>query len=103
MDVDAVFEETELFKAFGLFEDAWRQSWEALERGSAVGVEADVFPVLRCRVVAIVRDSGAGEVEGSAVGRDDYFDGVWVGYVLGSAENFEGRDFYVRLCEGAQE
>ena len=62
-----------------------------------------MFPVLRCGVVAIVRDGGAGEIQGSAVGRGDYFDGVWVGYVLGSAENFEGRDFYVRLGEGAQE
>ena len=38
VDVDAVFEEAELFETFALFEDAGGQSGEAQERGSAVGV-----------------------------------------------------------------
>ena len=38
MDVDAVFEEAELFEALGLFEGAGGQSGEALECGFAVGV-----------------------------------------------------------------
>ena len=81
VDVDVVFEEAELFEALGLFEGAGGQGGEALERGFAVGVEADVLPVLR-RVrsgIAVVGDGGAGEVEGAAVGGGDYFDGVWVG------------------------
>ena len=47
VEVDVVFEEAELFEAFGLFEDAGRQGGELLQGGFAVGVEADVFPVLR--------------------------------------------------------
>jgi hypothetical protein len=68
-----------------------------------------VFPVLRRYdvvsglSVAVVRDGGAGEVEGAAVGGGDYFDGVWVGDVLGGAEDFEGGDFDLRLGERAEE
>src|SRR5439155_14192123 len=72
----------------------------------AVGVEADVLPV-GWRVaeagVAVVGDGGAGEVEGAAVGGGDYFDCVWVGDVLGSAEDLEGGDLDLRLREGAEE
>ena len=51
VDADAVFEEAELFEALGVFEGAGGQGGEALEGGFAVGVEADVLPVLRgaCR------------------------------------------------------
>ncbi len=45
VDGDAVFEEAELFQAFGAFQFAWEQTGEALQGGGAVGVEADVFPV----------------------------------------------------------
>ena len=90
VDVDAVFEEAELFEALGLFEGAWRQGGKALEGRFAVGVEADMFPVLRRGVVAVVRDGGSREVEGAAVGCGDYFYSVWVGDVLRGAENFEG-------------
>ncbi len=69
VDGDAVFEEAELFEALGVFERAVGQGGEALEGGFAVGVEADVLPVLRLCLVAIVWDGGAGEVEGAAVGR----------------------------------
>ena len=88
MDGDSVFEEAELFEALGLFEEAVGQGGEAVEGGFAVGVEADVLPVGRCRVVAVVGDGGAGEVEGAAVGGGDDFDGVGVGDVFGSAEDF---------------
>jgi hypothetical protein len=104
VDVNVVFEEAELLEALGLFESAGGQGGEALERGFAVGVEAEVFPVLRGGIVlgiAVVGDGGAGEIEGSTVGGGDYFDGVGVGDVLGCAEDFEGGDFDVRLCEGA--
>jgi hypothetical protein len=129
VDGDAVFEEAELFEALGLFEEAVGQGGEALEGGFAVGVEADVLPVLRrdvvvcwcytvacwcwvvgwwcleafCWGVAVVGDGGAGEVEGAAVGGGDDFDGVGVRDVLGGAEDFEGRDFDVRVGEGAEE
>jgi len=65
-----------------------------------------VFPVLRgCSVagISIIGDGGAGEVEGAAVGGGDDLDCVGVGDVLGGAEDFEGGDFDVRLCEGAEE
>src|SRR5947208_34072 len=106
VDVDAVFEEAELFEALRLFEGAGRQGGEALEGGFAVGVEADVLPVLWCGIVlgvTVVGDWGAGEVEGAAVGCGDYFDGVGIGDVLGGTEDLEGGDFDVRLCEGAEE
>jgi len=62
-----------------------------------------VLPVLRGGSIAIVRDGGAGEVEGAAVGGGDYFYGVGVGDVFGRAEDFEGGDFHMLLGEGAQE
>ena len=51
VDVEAVFEEPELLQALGAFEWAGRQGREALERGLAIGIEADVLPVgaARCR------------------------------------------------------
>jgi hypothetical protein len=106
VDVDAVFEEAELLEALGLFECAGGQGGEALECRFAVGVYADVLPVERCVAnagIAIIGDGGAGEIEGAAVGGGDYFDCVWVGDVFGSAEDFERRDFDVRLREGSEE
>jgi hypothetical protein len=106
VDVDVVFEEAELLEALGLFEGAGRQGWEALERRFTVPVEADVLPILRGGAFAgitVVRDGGAGEVEGAAIGGGDYFDCVWVGDVFCGAEDFEGGDLDVRLREGAEE
>lgn len=106
VDVNVVFEEAELLEAFGVFEGAGGQGGEALECGFAVGVKAEVFPVLRCWVVfgvAVVGDGGAGEVEGAAVGGGDDFDGVVVVDVLVGAEDFESGDFDLRLGEGAEE
>ena len=106
VDVDAVFEEAELFEALGLFEGARGQGGEALECCFAVGVEADVLPVLRrCGAVAglpitIKGDGGSREVECATVGCGGYFDCVWVGDVLGCAENLEGGDFDVGLVDG---
>jgi len=62
-----------------------------------------MLPVLRRDAIAVVWDSGSGEVEGAAVGSGDYFYGVGVGDVFGRAEDFEGGDFHVLLGEGAQE
>jgi hypothetical protein len=106
VDVDIVFEKAELLKALGLLECAGWQGGEALERCIAVCVEAYVLPVLRGGVVfgiAVEGDGGAGEVESAAIGGGDDFDGVGVGDVFWSAEDFEGGDFDVRLCEGAKE
>jgi hypothetical protein len=89
VDVDVVFEEAKLFEALGLFEDAGRQRGEALEGCLAVGVEADVLPVLWRHPIAVIWDCRAGEEEGTAVGGGDNFDGVWVGDVLGGAEDLE--------------
>jgi len=88
VDVDVVFEETELFEALGMFERAGGEGGEALEGGFAVGVEAEVLPVLRAGSVAVVRDGGAGEVEGSAVGGGDNFYGVGIVDVFRGAADF---------------
>lgn len=103
VDVDVVFEEAELFEALDLFECADGQGGEAVEGGFAVGVEADVLPVIRVGVVAVVGDGGAGEVEGATVGSGDYFYGVGVGDVAGGAADFEGGDFDLGVGEGAEE
>jgi hypothetical protein len=113
VDVDSIFQEAELFEALGLFECARGEAEEAVEGGFAVGVEADVLPILRCGVgadlsvvgapVAVVGDGGAGEVEGAAVVGGDDFDGVGVGDVLRRAEDFESGDYDVRFSEGSQE
>ena len=65
-----------------------------------------MLPVLWCCVVAGVSVEGyggAGEVESAAVVGGDNFDGVWVVDIFGSAENFEGGDFDLRLGEGVEE
>lgn len=113
VDVDSVFEEAELFEAFGLFECARGQGGETFQRGFAVGVEADVFPVFGRGVlawlsvvgapVAVVGNGGSGEVESSAICCGDDFDGVGIGDVLGRAADFEGGDFYARSGKGSQE
>jgi hypothetical protein len=103
VDVNAVFEEAELFEAFYLFEGARRKGGEVLEGRFAVGVEADVLPVLGRCFIAVVGDGGAREVERAAVRGGDYFDCVGVGYVLLGAEDLEGGDLDVRLGEGAEE
>ena len=53
--------------------------------------------------VAVVRDGGAGEVEGPAVGSSDYFYGVGVVDVDGGAADFQGRDLDFGAVEGAEE
>ena len=62
-----------------------------------------MFPVLGRVAVTVVRDGGAGEVEGAAVGGGDYLYGVGVGDVFGGAEDFEGGDFDVVVSERAEE
>jgi hypothetical protein len=103
VDVDVVFEEAELFEAFGLFEGAGGEGGKTLEGGFAVGIEAQVLPVWGAGSVAVVRDRGSGEVEGSAVGGGDYFYGVWVVDVSGSATDFEGGDLDFRAGEGMEQ
>ncbi len=103
---DAVFEEAELLEAFGLLEGAGREGGEAAEGGGAVGVEAEVLPMLRGGGgvgVAMKRDGGAREVEGSAIDSGDDLDGVGIGDVFGGAADAEGGDLDVRVAEGTEE
>ena len=86
-----------------MFERAVGECGEALQRGFAVGIEADVLPILSGASVAVVGDGGAGEVEGAAVGGGDDFDGVGVMDVLRRAEDPEGGDFDVRMGEGTEQ
>jgi len=100
----AVFQESELFQALGLFERAGGEGGEAFQSGFAVGVEAEVFPDLSLAGgVAVEGDGGAGEVERAAVKGGDDFDGVGVGNVFGTAGDFEGGDVYVGLGEGCED
>jgi hypothetical protein len=118
VDGDVVFEEAELFEAFDLFEEAWWEGGEAFEGGLAVGVEADVLPVvwgvssagsfvmgpsIAGLSITVVGNGGAGEVEGAAIGGGDYFYGVGVGDVFRGAEDFERGDFDVVPGEGSEE
>jgi hypothetical protein len=86
VDGDAVFEQAQLLEALDLLERRGGEGGELLEHGFAVGVEAEVLAVaFETDLVAIKRDGGAGEVEGSAIGCGDDFDGVGVGDVGGGA------------------
>jgi len=90
VDVDVVFEQAELFEAFDLFEICRWERGEPLEGGAAVGVEAEMLPAGGSVAVAVVRDGGAGEVEGAAVWCGDDFDYVGVGEAVIRAADFEG-------------
>jgi hypothetical protein len=96
---DVVFEEAELFEALGMFEGALGQGGEAMERGFAVGVEAEVLPVLRGVAVAVVGDGGAGKIESAAISGGYNFDGVGVVDVFRRADDFEGGDFDLGMDE----
>jgi len=62
VNLDTVLKEAELFEALGAFELAYGQGRESVERGLAIGVEADVLPVGRGGAVAVVWDGCAGEI-----------------------------------------
>jgi hypothetical protein len=51
-----------------------------------------VLPAGRSLAVAVIRNGGAGEVEGAIVGGGDYFDDVGVGDTVVRAADFEGGD-----------
>jgi len=57
---------------------------------------------LRPGSVAVVRDGGAGEVEGSTIGGGDYFYGVGVVDVGGGAADFQGGDLDFGAVERAE-
>ncbi len=101
VEVDAVFEIAELFESLGLFEFAGGQGGEAVEGSAAIGVEADVLPVVGAGCVAVVGDGGAGEVECAAVGGGDDFDCVGIGDVVWCAAHLESGDVDVGVAEGA--
>jgi hypothetical protein len=104
---EAVFEEAELLETLGALEGAGRELGEAVEGGAAIGVEADVLPVLGMGLVAsfvpIVGDGGAREVKGAAVGGGDDLDRVGIGDVLFRAGDLEGRDVDVGVLEGCEQ
>lgn len=102
MDVDAVVEETELFETLDLFEPGGREGGEFLERGFAVGVDAEVLAVSGKASVAIEGDGGAGEVEGAVVAGGDDFDGVGIVDVGGGAADGEGGDLDLGALEQLQ-
>jgi len=100
---EVVFEQAKLFEAFGALEGAGGERGEAVESVAAVGVEADVLPILRVCVIAVVRDGCAREVEGAAVGCGDDLHGVWVGDVLWRAADLERGDVDVWVGEGGEQ
>ena len=101
VQADAVFEIAELFEPLGLLEFTGGQGGEAVESSFAIGVEADVLPVAGAGGVAVVRDGGAGEVEGAAVCGGDDFYGVGIGDIVWGAADLEGGDVDVGVAEGA--
>ncbi len=62
-----------------------------------------MLEVVGVRGVAVIRDGGAGEVEGAAVAGGDNFDGIWVGDVFRAAVDFEGGGVNVILSEGHEQ
>ena len=99
----AVFEQTELLKAFGLFQFTGGEGGEALKRRAAVGVKAKVLPVVvKAGSVAIKRDGRAREVECAAIKSGDNFYDVGVVDVLGFAGNSKCGDVDVGSGERVQ-
>jgi len=75
-----------LFEALDLFEPGGWEGGEFLERGFAVGVDAEVLAIAgEACIVAVVGDGGAGEVESAIVRGSDDFDGVGIVDVGGGA------------------
>ena len=103
MEGDVVFQKAELLEFFGVLKRTVGESGEALERGLAIPVEADVLPVLRRAAVAVVRDGGAGEVEGAAVGGGDDLYSVGVVDVFRLSGDLEGGDLDMRFGEGLEQ
>lgn len=99
----AVFEQTELLQAFGLFQFTGGEGGEALKRRAAVGVKAKVLPVVvKAGSVAIKRDGRAREVECAAIKSGDNFYDVGVVDVLGFAGNSKCGDVDVGSGERVQ-
>ena len=103
VEVEAVFEEAELLEALGALERARWKLGEAVEGFAAVGIEADVLPVVGIDLVTVVGDRGTGEVEGATVGGGDDLDGVGIGDILCVADDLEGGDVYRKTGVGPGE
>ena len=58
VDAHAGFERAQLLEAFALLERRWRQGHEALERGAAIGIEADVM-IMRTRFSPLIVAPGS--------------------------------------------
>ena len=101
--LETVLQEAKLFQALGSFKGAGRQCREEIERGLAIGVQADVLPVKRGSVVAVVGDRCTREIERSAIRSGDYLDRVRIDDVLRRASDLQGGDIDVGLPEGAQQ
>ena len=101
----AVLQITQLLQTLGVLQHAGGQGREEIERGLAIGVQADVFPVGGRGIgrVAVIRDGGAGEVERAPVGGGDNFYGVGVGDVFRSAGDLDRGDIDVREREGPEQ
>jgi len=103
VDAEAVFEEAKLLQPLGLLKKSVGKRRETFERGFTVGVETDVFPVLRTGFVAVIRDGGTGEVECPAIGCSHNFYGIGITDVFGGAENLERGDIDMRLSKRTKE
>ena len=103
VDAETVFEKSKLFEPLGSLKKPVRKCGKAFERVFTVGVEADVFPVLRTGFVAVIRDGGAGEVECTAIGCSHNFYGIGITDVFGGAENLKRGDIDMRLSKRTKE
>ena len=69
-DADAVLEKAQLLEPLGLLERRGRQAVERVQRGLAVGVEADVLVAHGPAPVAVERDPVLREIERAAAGAE---------------------------------
>ena len=103
VDVDAVVEQAELLEAFDLLDPGGRRGREFLQRGFAIGVDAEMLAIAgKAGIVAIEGDGGAGEVERAAVGGGDDFDGAGIVDVVRRAADGEGGDLDLGALEELQ-
>ncbi len=100
VEADVVFEQTELFEPLGEFERSGGERGEALQRGTAIGIEAEVLEIHGGGVrVAVEGYRSARKVKCASVGRGDHFDRVRIADLRGLTADFEGRHVHIRLRE----
>ena len=98
VDGDAIFQETKLLQSLTALERRLRKRAEAIERGLAVGVKAQVLEIADAAgVVAIEWDARAGKIQGAAMAIGHDFHRVGIVDILRRARSLHGANIAARV------